>query len=343
VTVNGRTEKRRTKMNGKRRTLWVGIGYFFLSVSMVLGVSMTDAAASDYPNRSISITLGVPPGGSTDMGARLLAQFMEKELKQPVVVVNKPGAAATIGGYSVVSAKPDGYTLGYFPGSGAVPEVYSYFYSAPYTSNDLRPIARIHAPLICIAVKADAPWNSLKELTDYARSNPGMKFGHIGKSTTQYVILSTIVKTANLQIVDVPYDGDGTMVPALLGGHVPVAIPVLYVIKSLVEAKKLKVLAVAVQQRVPSAPDIPTLSELGYKLPISSFLGLFAPKKTPDEIVKKLDDTIRKVLENKEFQEKNRAMEMPVDFDGPADFEKYLANYKKNAQTFFREQGMVKK
>jgi len=343
VTVNGGTEKRRTKMNGKRRTLWVGIGYFFLSVSMVLGVSMTDAAASDYPNRSISITLGVPPGGSTDMGARLLAQFMEKELKQPVVVVNKPGAAATIGGYSVVSAKPDGYTLGYFPGSGAVPEVYSYFYSAPYTSNDLRPIARIHAPLICIAVKADAPWNSLKELTDYARSNPGMKFGHIGKSTTQYVILSTIVKTANLQIVDVPYDGDGTMVPALLGGHVPVAIPVLYVIKSLVEAKKLKVLAVAVQQRVPSAPDIPTLSELGYKLPISSFLGLFASKKTPDEIVKKLDDTIRKVLENKEFQEKNRAMEMPVDFDGPADFEKYLANYKKNAQTFFREQGMVKK
>src|SRR5512137_2526814 len=103
-------------MKGKRCTLWVGIGYFFLSFSMILSVSMTDAAATDYPSRSISITLGVPPGGSTDMGARLLAQFMEKELKQPVVVVNKPGAAATIGGYSVVSAKPDGYTLGYFPG-----------------------------------------------------------------------------------------------------------------------------------------------------------------------------------------------------------------------------------
>src|SRR5512139_3093430 len=94
--------KRRTKMNEKKHRLWVGIGYLFLSVSMVLWVSMSDVAASDYPSRSISITLGVPPGGSTDMGARLLGQFMEKELKQPVVVVNKPGAAATIGGYSVV-------------------------------------------------------------------------------------------------------------------------------------------------------------------------------------------------------------------------------------------------
>lgn len=329
-------------MNAKRRALLVGIGCLFLSVSMALWVSITDAVGADYPNRSISIILGVPPGGSTDMGARLLAQFMEKELKQPVVVVNKPGAAATIGGYAVVSAKPDGYTLGYFPGSGAVPEVYTYFYSAPYTSNDLRPIARVHAPVIAITVKEDAPWNSLKDLIDYARNNPGMKFGHIGKSTTQYVIMTTIIKAANLQMVDVPYDGDGTMVPALLGGHIPVGTPVLYVIKSLVEAKKLKVLAVAVQKRVPSAPDIPTIAELGYKLPFVSFLGLFAPKKTPDEVVKKLDDTIRKVLDDKEFQEKNKAMDMPVDFDGPAGFENYLANYKKNAQAFFKEQGMVK-
>jgi len=300
------------------------------------------AAASDYPNKAISIILGVPPGGSTDMGARLLAQFMEKQLKQPVVVVNKPGAAATIGGYAVASAKPDGYTLGYFPGSGSVPEVYSYFYSAPYSSSDLRPISRIHAPVIAVAVKADAPWNSMKEFIEYARKNPGTKFGHIGKSTTQYVIMSTIIKAEKLNMVDVPFDGDGTMVPALLGGHVPVGTPVLYVIRSLVEGKKLKVLGVAVQKRAPSVPDVPTLAELGYKLPFTSFLGMFAPKKTPDEIVKKLEDTIRKVLDDKEFQEKNRAMDMPVDYDDAAAFEKYLANYKTTAQAFFKEQGFVK-
>ncbi len=313
-------------------------------VGLILGSfgSPLHAAGSDFPNKTISIVLGVPPGGSTDMGARLLAQFMEKQLKQPVVVMNKPGAAGTIGGYTVASARPDGYTLGYFPGSAAVPEVYTYFYSAPYSSNELRPVSRIHAPVIAIAVKADAPWNSMKDFVEYARKNPGMKFGHIGKSTTQYVIMASVIKAEKLNLVDVPFDGDGTMVPALLGGHIPVATPVLYVIRSLVEGKKLKVLAVALQKRAPSAPDIPTLPELGYKLPYVSFLGLFAPKKTPDEIVKKIDDTVRKILDDKEFQEKNKAMDMPVDYDDAASFEKYLAHYKTTAQAFFKEQGLVK-
>jgi tripartite-type tricarboxylate transporter receptor subunit TctC len=317
---------------------------FVLMICLFAGLSQSllYAAGSDYPNKTISIVLGVPPGGSTDMGARLLAQFMEKQLKQPVVVMNKPGAAGTIGGYTVASAKPDGYTLGYFPGSAAVPEVYTYFYSAPYSSNELRPVSRIHAPVIAIAVKADAPWNSMKDFVEYARKNPGLKFGHIGKSTTQYVIMASVIKTEKLNLVDVPFDGDGTMVPALLGGHIPVATPVLYVIRSLVEGKKLKVLAVALQKRAPSAPDIPTLPELGYKLPYVSFLGLFAPKKTPDEIVKKIDDTIRKILDDKEFQEKNKAMDMPVDYDDAASFEKYLAHYKTTAQAFFKEQGLVK-
>src|SRR3990170_184312 len=129
---------------------------FFLLIGLFFGLfgSLVHAAGTDYPNKTISIILGVPPGGVTDMGARLLAQFMEKELKQPVVVVNKPGGAATIGGYAVVSAKPDGYTLGYFPGSGGVPEVFTYFYSAPYSSGDLRPVSRVHAPAIAIAVKS---------------------------------------------------------------------------------------------------------------------------------------------------------------------------------------------
>lgn len=311
--------------------LWVGLLW-----------QVPHATSTDYPTKSISIVLGVPPGGVTDMGARLLAQFMEKELKQPVVIVNKPGAAGTIGGYAVASAKPDGYTLGYFPPGAAAPEVYSYFYSAPYTSQDLRPISRIHAPVITIAVKADAPWNSLKEFVEFARQNPGLKFGHIGKSTTQYLIMMSIIKTEKLNLVDVPFDGDGSMVPALLGGHVPVATPVLPVIKSLVEGKKLKVLAVATRQRAPSAPDIPTIAELGYKIPYVSFLGMYAPKKTPDEIIKKLDDTIRKIIEDREFQEKNKAMDMTVDYDDTASFEKFLTVFKMNAQNFFKEQGLVK-
>jgi tripartite-type tricarboxylate transporter receptor subunit TctC len=316
-----------------------------LSIELCLIVSFwftPHAAGSDYPNKPISIVIGVPPGGSTDMAARVLAQFMEKQLKQPVVIVNKPGAAGTIGGYAVVSAKPDGYTLGYFPGSGSIPEIYSYFYAAPYSSNDLRPVCRVHVPVITIAVKADAPWNNLKELVEHARKNPGMKFGHIGKSTLQYVVMATISRAENLRMIDVPCDGDSTMVPALLGGHIPVGTPVLYVIKSLLDGKKLKVLAVCLQKRAPSAPDIPTVAEAGYKLAYVPFFGLYAPRKTPDEIVKKLDDVVRKIAEDKEFQDKNKAMDMPVEYEDAASFEKYLVHYKENIQSFFKNEGLVK-
>ena len=316
-----------------------------LSIELCLIVSFwftPHAVGSDYPNKPISIVIGVPPGGSTDMAARVLAQFMEKQLKQPVVIVNKPGAAGTIGGYAVVSAKPDGYTLGYFPGSGSIPEIYSYFYAAPYSSNDLRPVCRVHVPVITIAVKTDAPWNNLKELVEHARKNPGMKFGHIGKSTLQYVVMATISRAENLRMIDVPFDGDSTMVPSLLGGHIPVGTPVLYVIKSLLDGKKLKVLAVCLQKRAPSAPDIPTVAEAGYKLAYVPFFGLYAPRKTPDEIVKKLDDVVRKIAEDKEFQDKNKAMDMPVEYEDAASFEKYLVHYKENIQSFFRNEGLVK-
>jgi tripartite-type tricarboxylate transporter receptor subunit TctC len=300
------------------------------------------AAPSDYPTKSISIVIGVPPGGSTDMAVRVLAQFMEKELKQPLVVVNKPGAAGTIGGYAVASAKPDGYTLGYFPGSASVPEVFTYFYAAPYSSNDLKPICRVHVPVITVAVKGDAPWNSLKELVEYARKNPGMKFGHIGKSTTQYVTMTTIARAEKLNLVDVPFDGDSTMIPALLGGHIPVGTPVLYVVRSLMEGKKIKVLAVALQKRAPSAPDLPTIPELGYKLPYVPFFGLYAPPKTPDEIVKKLEAAARKVVEDPEFQSKNKAMDIPLEYEDTAAFEKYLVRYKENIQSFFKAEGLAK-
>jgi tripartite-type tricarboxylate transporter receptor subunit TctC len=318
---------------------------FLFIVFFLIGAcwAVVHAAGSGYPDRPITVIVPVPPGGSTDIGARLLAQFMEKQLRQPVVVVNRPGAAGTIGGYALSSAKPDGYTLGYFPSSTAVPEIFSYFYSAPYSSSDLRPICRVHVPIITISVKVDAPWNSLKELVEFARKNPSMKFGHIGKSTTQYLMIKTLANAENLRIVDVPFDGDGTMVPALLGGHVPVATPVLSVIKPMLEGKKLKAFSVWLQTRAPSVPDIPAMPEFGYKIPYVPFQGFYAPKETPDEVIKKIDEVVRKVTEDKEFQDKNKAMDMVVEYEDTTLHEKYLLRYKTNVQVFLREEGLVKK
>ena len=323
---------------------WIGKAVFaaagFFLLASLPGIA---AAASDWPSRPITVVVPVPPGGSTDMGARLLTSYLEKELKQPIAVVNKAGAAGTVGGYAVASAKPDGYTLGYLAGSGAVPEPYTYFYSAPYSSADLKPICRVHVPILTVAVNGDAPWNTLQEFVEYAKQNPGLKYGHLGKSTTQYVVMVTLIKGANLKMVDVPYDGDATMIPAILGGHIPVGTPVLYVIKSLMDAKKIKVLAIALDKRAPSAPNIPTLSELGYKMAFGAFLGLYGPKNLPDDIARKIDNAVRKIVQDKEFQEKNNAMDMPLVYEGGADIQKFIAQYKTNVQNFLAEEGLVKK
>jgi tripartite-type tricarboxylate transporter receptor subunit TctC len=320
-----------------------GICFFLIAIFVVAVWTAPLRAADQYPGRQITIVVPMVAGGQFDLGARVLAEFMEKQLKQPVVVVNKPGAAGTIGGYSVVSAKPDGYTLGYFHNSAAAPEVYTYFYSAPYSSSDLIPICRVHLLLNVITVKADAPYNNMKEFVEYARQNPGMKYAHNGKASVVYVVMSTIAKAEKLNLVDVPYDGDGAVLPALLGGHVPLGIPAFSVVKSQIQAKKLKLLATLTEKRSPFTPEVPSLVELGYKLPYMVSVTLFAPKKTPDEIVKRLDDVVRKIVEDKDFQKKNADMDMVLAYSDSASFQKELNQFKENVSAFFKDQGMVKK
>jgi len=300
-------------------------------------------AADEYPNKTITIIVPMVAGGQFDLGARVLADAMEKQLKQPVIVVNKPGAAGTIGGYSVVSAKPDGYTLGYFHNTPVAPEVYSYFYGAPYTSNDLIPVCRVHYLLNVITAREDAPYNTLKEFVEYAKKNPGVKYGHNGKASLQYLVMSTIAKAEKLNLIDVPYDGDGAILPALLGGHIPLGVPAFSVIKSQVKAKKLKMLAACTEKRTSFAPEVPSLVELGYKLPYTISMGLYTPTKTPEAIVKKLDEVVAKIVEDKEFQKKNAEMDMILSFAGSAAFKKEMGQFKENVSAFFVEQGLVKK
>jgi tripartite-type tricarboxylate transporter receptor subunit TctC len=316
-----------------------------LCVAVILagfGCTALNAASSAYPTKAINMVVPLPPGGVTDLSARLLAETMEKLLKQPIVIVNKPGGASTIGGYAVASARPDGYTLGFFPFSATAPEVFSYFYVAPYTSNDFRPISKFQSPILTVAVRGDAPWNSLKEFIEYARKNPGTKYGHLGKGTQQYVVPSMIARQEHLRMVDVPYDGDATMTPALLGGHIPIATPIFPIIKSLVDAKKLKILAVVNDKRLAAAPDVPSLYELGYRTPLYAYGGLFAPKGTPDEIVKKLDETVRQASADKELQAKAKNMDLLLTYEDTATFEKSIRQYKEMLHAFFVEEGLIK-
>jgi tripartite-type tricarboxylate transporter receptor subunit TctC len=283
-----------------------------------------------------------PPGGVTDLGARALADALENHLKKPVVVVNRAGGATTIGGNAVVTAKPDGYTLGFFPSSASIPEVYTYFYQAPYSSKDLKPVCKAAIPVLTLSVKGDSPMNTVKDLVEYARKNPGTKVGIHGKSTVGYLAMRTIAKTENINLVDVPFDGDTKIVPAILGDHVPVGTPAYPAVRSLVDAKQIKALALLIDKRADFAPGTPSIAESGYRLPAGTYLGVFAPKNTPDDIAKKLSDVIAKITAEREFRTKVHGMGIQVSFDDTQSFQKSISQYTENLQTFFKEEGLVK-
>lgn len=336
----------KTKINIKINWLRVLAGFCFLSIGLLLtGTSPTKAhaAVTTFPNKAITLVVPLGAGGYTDIQARILAEAMEKELKQPVVVNNKPGGAMTVGGYAVASAKPDGYALGLFPVGTSLPEVFNYFFTAPYSSDDIKPICRIATPVLVITVRGDAPWNSMKDLIEYARKNPRMKYAHTGKSGIAYAVMVTIAKQEKLEFVDVPTKGDAETIPDLLGGHIPIGVPAYPATKSLVEAKKLKLLAMCIDKRATFAPDIPTVVELGYNIPYIPYLGIFAPKKTPNEVVKKIEGTIHKIFtEDKVFQNKSKELDSVLFYEEGTSFEKALLRYKANLYAFFKEEGMVK-
>jgi tripartite-type tricarboxylate transporter receptor subunit TctC len=324
------------------------VGLFCLFVSLCLMGSFATVihgADSSYPDRAITVVVPYAAGGVTDLAARAISEALEKALKQPVVVVNKPGGRATVGGYAVVTAKPDGYTLGFLPIASCLPEVFSYFFQAPYSSGDLKPISGVASAAMTFAVKADAPWNSFKEVVEFARKNPGVKVGMPGRQTGPYMVMVQVNKKEKVNFVDVPFaGGDAETTPALLGGHVTVGAIDYSAIKSLVDAKKLKPLAVCTDKRVDFAPNVPTVVELGYELPYVSILGFFGPKEMPDEFVKKIDEAVSKASREQSFRTRLRdTICIQPTYEDAATYRKSLVRYKASMSSFFKEEGLVKK
>ena len=314
------------------------IGLFFIAIA---GTPLR-AASPGYPNRPITLIIPFPAGATTDLGGRALAESMEKYLKQPVVVVNRVGGATTVGGYALSNAKPDGYTLGFFPPFAAIPEAYTYFQEAPYTSKDIKPISAIAAPLISVVVKGDAPWNSFKDLIGFAKKNPGLKVGTAGKQTAQHMLLTTLNKMEKTGFVGVPFSGDATNLPALLGGHISAGVMDYSVLSSLVDSKTIKILAVVTDKRAEFAAAVPTVVELGYPVVYVPLLGLVGPKGLPDEISEKLSGLVATISGDKEFQTRMRNIPLQMRYENAGSYQNSLSKYKENILSFFKEEGLVK-
>jgi tripartite-type tricarboxylate transporter receptor subunit TctC len=317
------------------------VGLFLLVYGFILGIPM--AQAQPFPSRPIQFIIPNVPGAQSDITARLLAEEMEKILGTKMIVVNKPGASGTLGTDTLARSKKDGYTLAY-PSAGAI--VYARILNpetVPYDPDkDLEPLGlHLFFPNI-IAVQASAPWKNFVELVDDAKKNPGkIRVGTIGQGSIDSFNLEITQSLTGAQFTQIPFKGGESVLTALLGGHVEVAFDVLSKYAPHVSAGKVKILLTT--KKKPEFPDIPTITELGYKQDLPSvWLALFAPAGVPEEVKKVLVPAVEKAVKNPELKAKIEGMGNIVDYKSPAELKRIMVEDYERALSIAKKIGLRK-
>lgn len=294
------------------------------------------AGAQGYPNRAITMIVAFPPGGVADITARPTAAAMEKILKQPVSVVNRPGAAGAVGNAAVANAKPDGYTILMALSSiSVIPAADELFTRKPaYSLDQFAPIALISADPTILVSHPSLPVKSLKELVALARARPGeLSFSSSGVYGALHMPMEIFMHATKIRMRHVPTTGGGPAINAILGGHVELTAGGPAAISGHVKAGKLRPLTSWGATRHASYPAIPTFKELGYKdVEYYIWAGLFAPKGTPDPVMKTLRDAARRVVQDPDFKAMMAKVDSIVDYKDAPDFQQYwMADAKRLA------------
>jgi tripartite-type tricarboxylate transporter receptor subunit TctC len=285
------------------------------------------AAAQPYPSRPIHLVVGFPPGGINDIVARIVGQKMSEGLGQAVVVENRAGAGGTIGADWVSKGKPDGYTLllGSVSNLAMAPSLYR---SLPYDpTKDFTPVGLVAAAPNIMVVHPDFPVHSVKDMITLAKQKPGtINYASAGVGTSNHLTVELLKVMAEIDIVHVPYRGDGPAIAAVLAGQVPMMFPTLPVALPYVKSGKLRAVAVSSASRSPLLPEVPTVAESGGlpEFAVSIWVGIVAPPGTPKEIVDRLNAEIRKVVAMPDIREHLEALGADPASGTPEQFSAYI-------------------
>jgi tripartite-type tricarboxylate transporter receptor subunit TctC len=293
----------------------------------IAAVALATAASAQYPDHPITMVVPFPPGGVADTVARPVAEAMSRELKQSVVIENKPGAGGGIGMAQVAKAKPDGYTIMMSLASLTVlPEADKILGREPmYQINQLKPIARFTADPTVFAVRAEAPWKTLADFIADAKKNPGkFTYGSSGNYGTMHVPMEMFAGATGVKLVHVPYTGAGPAIVGLLGGQVDTLATGPASIVQHVKGGKVRVLAHWGDVRLVALPDVPSLKELGTNVEYAQWSGLFVPASTPDAVVAKLRDAARAAANDPKVKEVLLTAGSPVQYLDMPEFQKYV-------------------
>ena len=301
------------------RSLCVGL-------AVLLPMATPFAAQDAYPSRPVTIVAPYPPGGAADLTARPFGPALERALKQPVVVVNKPGAGGAVGTQSVAVAPADGYTvlLTVFSIS-TIPEADRLAGRTPtFTRDQFVPIARLNADPTLIMVGASTPWKSIKELVDDAKKRPNeILFASAGHYTVAHMATEIFMQAAGIKLRHLPTTGGGPAMAAVLGGHAALSSLSTGAVTPQVKAGKIRVLASTGDKRLPAFPDTPTLRELGYDAEAYLWTGLFVQKDVPGAIVTTLRGATGKAVKDDEFVKASEKMQMPPAYLDADEFKKW--------------------
>ena len=287
----------------------------------------SSASAQDFPTRPITMIVPFPPGGVADQSGRPVAAAMEKILKQPVVVQNRPGAGGAVGMAAAANARPDGYTILMALSSiSIIPEADKLFGRPPaYQMKQLAPVALVTADPTVLVVPADSPWKSVKDFVDDAKKRPGeIGFSSSGVYGTLHMAMEIFAHAAGIKLKHVPFNGGGPALTALLGNHVQALASGPGPVIPQIQAGKLRALATWGEMRLAALPDVPTFKELGYKdVEFYIWSGVFAPTGTPEPVMKVLRETMRKVVEDSEFKQAMDKLQTPVTYLDAPEFQKF--------------------
>lgn len=284
-------------------------------------------AQSAFPNKTITMVVPFPPGGLADLVARPVAEAMSRDLGQPIVIENRPGAGGGIGMGQVAKARADGYTLLMALSSlTVIPEADALVGRAPlFVLSDLRAIARYTADPTVLAVRADSPWKTLKEFVDDVGKRPGaVNYGSSGNYGTMHVPMEILAHSAGLKMTHIPFTGAGPAIVAMLGGQIEAVSTGPATVLQHMKAGKIRVLAHWGTSPLASMPEVPSLKDAGQNAEYAQWSGLFIHATTPEAIAQRLRAAARFAANDAKVREIIQNAGSPVQYLDSPEFEQYV-------------------
>ena len=315
------------------------LGGLVLGAMSVATTSFAQTAAT-FPNQSIRMVVPYPPGGPTDITARVVAAEMMKTLGQNVVIDNRPGASGMIGSEMVTKAAPDGYTLLANASIHVInPSVYPDMRFDAI--KDFTPITQLAQVPLVLVVPANSPIKSVKDLVEYAKANPGkVNFGSAGSASAQHLAGESFKIAAGVQMQHIPYKGSAPALTDLAGGQLQLMFDSMPSATPMINSGKLRAIAVTTAMRAKARPDLPTIAESGFPgFDISTWYAYWAPKGTPADIVEKLSAAAAQALKNPEVIAKYEAMGAEPVGSTPAQFSVYVESEAKKWNDIVKKSG----